>query len=127
MFWLWLLLVVCGVVAGVVPLLPKSWPVVVQALLGVLAAVAAGAAGTYVTDLIAVRRRSVEVRRAEVAEPGARRAALAATGERAAADQSVAGLLRPERAVVDFVGREERNWSCCGSGVLMRGRVRCGW
>ena len=102
-----LLLVGVGVVAAVVPLLPASWPLVVRALLGAVGVIAAGAAGSYVSEVIAARRKIAEDQRAASAEAEARRTALVATREFAASDQSVAGLLRPERAVVDFIGREE--------------------
>ncbi|MFC0037373.1 hypothetical protein, partial [Actinomadura rayongensis] len=108
LIWFALLLVATGVVAAVVPMLPESWPLAVRALLGVLGAIAAGAAGSYVSEVITARRTIMEDRRAAVAELEARRGALVATREPVASDDvSVAGLLRPERAVVDFVGRED--------------------
>ncbi|TDB86039.1 hypothetical protein E1264_19305, partial [Actinomadura sp. KC216] len=100
--WFVLLLVAAGVVAAVVPLLPSSWPLMVRALLGTLGAIAAGAAGSYVSEVIAARRKIREDDRAAVAELETRRDALVGTREVAASDQqSVAGLLRPERAVVE--------------------------
>ena len=105
--WYLLLLVGAGVVAAVVPLLPASWPLGVRVLLGVVGGIAAGAAGSYVSEVIAARRAMVEEDRSAVAEAEARRDALVATRELAAFDQSVAGLLRPERGVVGFIGRQE--------------------
>ncbi|MFI0412337.1 tetratricopeptide repeat protein [Actinomadura sp. 3N508] len=101
-----LLLVAAGVVAAVVPLLPSSWPLAVRALLGTVGAIAGAAAGFFAGEAIMARRRVVEGERAAVAESEARRGALVGTRELAASDEeSVAGLLRPERAVVEFVGR----------------------
>ncbi|WP_272499213.1 tetratricopeptide repeat protein [Actinomadura litoris] len=103
-------------------MLPGSWPLWVRVLLGVLGAIAAGAAGSYVSEVIAASRKKVEERRARAAEVEAHRRVLVATRERAASDQSVAGLLRPERGVVDFVGREDelkrlREW-CSDDGSV---------
>ncbi|WP_433465941.1 hypothetical protein [Spirillospora sp. CA-128828] len=119
--WFVLLLVAAGVVAAAVPMLPESWPLAVRALLGVLGAIAAGAAGSYVSEVITARRKIAEDRQAAVAEWEARRRALVTTRELVASDQSVAGLLRPERAVVEFIGREDelarlRAW--CASEVV---------
>ncbi|GAA4239718.1 hypothetical protein GCM10022254_61010 [Actinomadura meridiana] len=101
-------LIVAGVVAAVVPMLPQSWPLAVRALLGVVGAIAAGAAGTYVSEVIAARRQAVEADRAATAEIGARQDELAGTRELTSSDeQSVTGLLRPERELVDFVGRAD--------------------
>ncbi len=116
------LLVASGVMAAVVPMLPGTWPVVLRVLLGVLGAIAAGAAGSYVSEVIAVHRTRAEERQARVAEVESRRGALAATREVAASDRSVAGLLRPERAVVDFIGRADelrrlREW-CADDGPV---------
>jgi tetratricopeptide (TPR) repeat protein len=105
--WFVLLLVAAGVAAAVIPMLPSSWPLAVRALLGVVGVVMAGAAGSYVSEVIAARRKILEDQRAAVAEVAARRDALVATRELTASDQSVAGLLRPERAVVQFAGRQE--------------------
>ncbi|WP_187437866.1 tetratricopeptide repeat protein [Actinomadura decatromicini] len=104
-----------------VPLLPASWPLVVRALLGAVGAIAGAIGGFYGGELIAARRGGVEDARAVVAELERRRRELVGTRELASSDQrSVAGLLRPERAVVDFVGRVaelERLRAWCGDAA----------
>ncbi|GLX11171.1 hypothetical protein Misp03_80970 [Microbispora sp. NBRC 16548] len=73
----------------------------------VLGAIAAGAAGSYVSEWLTARRAVKAAEAAAVAEEGTRRAALAATREVVSTGESVAGLLRPERGVVMFAGRVE--------------------
>ena len=91
-----LLLVMAGVVAAVVPLTPSTWPQAVRMALAVVGAIAAGAAGSYVSEWLAARRAMKVAEDAAEAEAEARRAALVATREVPSADVSVAALLRPE-------------------------------
>jgi hypothetical protein len=106
--WYVLLLVVAAVAVVVVPVLTKSWPWVVGGLLGgVVVAIASGGTGTFLSEVITARRARVEARRTAVSEVEARRAELGRMRELVASDEeSVAGLLRPERGVVGFIGRE---------------------
>ncbi|MEV7009354.1 tetratricopeptide repeat protein [Streptosporangium sp. NPDC051022] len=109
-----LLLVMAGVVAAVAPLTPSTWPPAVRVVLAVAGAIAAGAAGSYVSEWLTARRALKAAEDAAVAETDARRAALVATREVAAAGESVAGLLRPERGAVTFAGRVDELRSLTG-------------
>jgi len=100
--------VAVSVVAAVLPSLMSAWPTVIRiGSGGVMVVLAAGAAGAFIGELIAARRKLADDRRAAEADEDARRRALVDTRERAAIDQSVAGLLRPEFAVVEFTGRTD--------------------
>ncbi|MFC6086820.1 tetratricopeptide repeat protein [Sphaerisporangium aureirubrum] len=98
---------VVGVVAAVVPLVPSTWPLAVRLLLAAIGVIAAGAAGSYVSEWLAARRAIKAAEQAAIAEEERRRETLVATREVAAAGESVAGLLRPERGAVTFFGRVE--------------------
>ncbi|TDD34909.1 tetratricopeptide repeat protein [Saccharopolyspora elongata] len=84
---------------------PETWDLPWRTWVPVGAAVAAGATGTFVGEVINALRKITETKRAP-------RDALEASGEPSATDhQSPAALLRPERAVVAFTGRaEELEW-----------------
>ena len=100
--------VAVSVVAAVLPSLMSAWPTVIRiGSGGVMVVLAAGAAGAFIGELIAARRKLADDRRADEADEDARRRALEDTRERAAIDQSVAGLLRTEFAVVEFSGRTD--------------------
>ncbi|MEV0419360.1 tetratricopeptide repeat protein [Streptosporangium canum] len=109
-----LLLVLAGAVAAAVPLTPSTWPLAVRLMLAVVGAIAAGAAGSYVSEWLTARRAVKAAEDTAIAEEETRRAALVATREVAAAGESVAGLLRPERGAVAFAGRVEELKSLTG-------------
>jgi tetratricopeptide (TPR) repeat protein len=67
-------------------------------------AIAAGGAGSYISEYLNSRRAAAADRRVAVAGPVNRQAVLAAAGVVSPAE-SVSGLLRPERGVVEFTGR----------------------
>ncbi|MBB5626671.1 tetratricopeptide repeat protein [Sphaerisporangium krabiense] len=108
------MLMVVGVVAAVVPLAPSTWPLAVQLLLATIGVIAAGAAGSYVSEWLAARRAIKAAEQAAIVEEEKRREALVATREVAAAGVSVAELLRPERGAVMFAGRVEELKSLTG-------------